>query len=272
MFSTFKKIVAYRELLLILAWKDISVRYKQAYFGIAWAVLKPTMLMAIFTVVRSFVGIDSGTVPYPVLTFAALMPWVLFQEATSAGVLSVTSNAALVRKIYFPREVLPLAAVVTKLFELAVNCIMLIALMLYYDIGVSAHIFWAPVYIGVTLVFGLGIALFGAALNVHYRDVASFLPVCISLLMYCSPIIYPLSLVQKTLLENNAAGEFSALLYKLYCMNPLVGIISSFQSVVLRSEAPDLAATMPGVAVAFLTFFLGYMYFKRAEKLFADVI
>ena len=111
----------YRELIAVLAWKNIVLRYKQAYLGVAWSVLKPIMLVAIFTIVRSFVGIDSGNIPYPILTFAALMPWILFQESASEGVTSVVGNANLIRKIYFPREVFPLTSVVTKTVEFGIN-------------------------------------------------------------------------------------------------------------------------------------------------------
>ena len=178
----------------------------------------------------------------------------------------------LIRKIYFPREVFPLAAVLTKIFELLINCLMLAALMIYYKIPLSVHILWAPLFIFYTLILGLGTSFFGAAMNVYYRDVTSFLPVAVSLLMYCSPIIYPLSLVKKTLLVNQAAGEFSGLLYKIYCYNPLVGIINGFQAVVLRNENPEWMVILPGMIVTIVIFFLGYAYFKRAEKFFADVI
>src|SRR3569833_1237788 len=117
MIKTMTNLVAYRELMLALAWKNITVRYKQAYLGITWAILKPLMLVLIFTLVKSFVGIDSGDIPYPVLTFAALMPWIFFQEAASEGVNSVVGNANLIRKIYFPHEIFPLTSVVTKLVE-----------------------------------------------------------------------------------------------------------------------------------------------------------
>ena len=118
MISAIKNLIDYRELIAVLAWKNITVRYKQAYLGIGWAVLKPIALMLVFTLVRSFIGFPTGNVPYPVLAFAALMPWIYFQESASEGVLSVVGNAGLIRKIYFPREVFPLTSVMTKLVEL----------------------------------------------------------------------------------------------------------------------------------------------------------
>src|ERR1700730_13770340 len=121
MFNVSKTLIEYRELMWALAWKNIVVRYKQAYLGLAWAILRPVMLMLIFTLVRAFVEIDSGGVPYPILTFAALMPWMLFQDATSEGVSSIVQNSNLIRKIYFPREVFPLTAVTSKLVEFAIT-------------------------------------------------------------------------------------------------------------------------------------------------------
>jgi len=121
MSKTSTSLFAYRELMLALAWKNITIRYKQAYLGLVWAILKPVMLMVIFTLVRSFIGIETEGIPYPVLTFAALLPWIFFQESASEGINSVTSNAALIKKIYFPREVFPLTAMITKTVELSIS-------------------------------------------------------------------------------------------------------------------------------------------------------
>lgn len=262
----------YRELIAALAWKNIIVRYKQAYLGIFWAVLKPVMLMTIFTLVRSFVGIDSGNIPYPILTFAALIPWVFFQESASEGVSSVTSNAALIKKIYFPREVFPLTAMVTKLVELTISFFILAGLMIYYQMMPTIYALWAPVIILYTMIVALTISFFGAAVNVYYRDMAQALPVALSLAMYLSPVIYPLSLVQKKLLTEQAAGEYSELLYKLYTLNPLAGIIDSFQRVLLKGIPPDFDAMLPGFLLTICILPLSYLYFKRAENWFADVI
>src|SRR6202171_676774 len=135
MSTAFRTLIDYRELIAVLVWKNITVRYKQAYLGIGWAVLKPLTLMLVFTLVRSFVGIPSGNVPYPILAFAALMPWIFFQESASEGVLSVVGNAGLIRKIYFPREVFPIMATMTKLVELCINVIILAGLMVLVGMG-----------------------------------------------------------------------------------------------------------------------------------------
>ena len=267
-----KNLFEYRELLFTLAWKNMSVRYKQAYLGIAWAVIKPVTLMLIFTLVRSFVGIDSGSVPYPILTFAALMPWIFFQESASDGVNSVVGNTALIKKIYFPREIFPITSVATKLIELAVNFIVLAGLMAWYGMAPSVYILWVPLIILYTVLAALTVSFFGAALNVYFRDVGQALPVLLSLVMYASPVIYPLQLVKNKLLVQQAAGEWSGWLYTLYTLNPLAGIIDAFQNVVLRGQAPDTIALLPGAVLVAVLLPLSYLYFKRAEAYFADVI
>lgn len=267
-----KSLWRYRELMWTLAWKNIWVRYKQAYLGIAWAVLKPVALMLIFTLVKSFVGIESGPIPYPILTFAALMPWVLFQEATSDGVNSVVANANLIRKVYFPREIFPLTSVLTKLVELGINFVILAGMMWYYHMAPTAYALWVPLIILYTIICSLTVTLVGAAMNVYYRDVATALPVALSLLMYASPIIYPLKLVQSKLLVHQAAGAWSHALYTLYTMNPMAGIIDAFQRALLHGTAPDFSAIWPGLIVVAALFPVSLALFKRAEAYFADVI
>ncbi len=267
-----KTLFAYRELMGVLAWKNITLRYKQAYMGIAWAVIKPLTLMLIFTLVKSFVGIDSGAIPYPLLTFVALIPWIFFQEATSEGVGSVVGNANLIRKIYFPREIFPLTTVVTKLVELGINMIILAGLMVYYGFMPAATILWVPLLILYVVLASLSIALMGAALNVYYRDITSALPMLLSLMMYASPVIYPLMLVKEKLLVNQAAGVWSDFLYTLYILNPMAGIIDAFQQTILRGAPPELSTLLPGMILVAALLPISYMIFKRAEVYFADVV
>ncbi len=267
-----RNLFAYRELMLTLAWKNIALRYKQAYMGIAWAILKPIVLMLIFVLVKSFVGIESGSIPYPILVFAALMPWTFFQESASEGVTSVVSNAALIKKIYFPREIFPITSVLTKLVELGISFVILAGLMAWYGMVPSVHALWVPLIIVYTMLASLTIAFVGAAINVYYRDMGQALPVLLSLMMYASPVIYPLQLVKDKLLVQKAAGEWSNVLYTLYTLNPLAGIIDAFQNVVLRGMAPDLNAMIPGAVLIAVLLPLSYLYFKRAESYFADVI
>jgi lipopolysaccharide transport system permease protein len=267
-----RNLYEYRELVAELTRKDITVRYKQAYLGIAWAVLRPLALMLIFTLVKSFVGIESGDIPYPILTFAALMPWVFFQDATAEGIASVVKNSSLVRKIYFPREIFPLTAVTTKLVEFGISAFILAALMVWYQMVPTVYILWVPLIILYTLLVSMTIALIGAAINVSYRDVGAALPIMLSLLMYASPVIYPLQLVKDKLLTQQAAGEWSDLFYTIYTLNPLAGIIDSFQNVVLRGQLPDFSSMLPGMVLTIILLPLSYRFFKSQEPYFADVI
>ena len=272
MITAIKNIINYRELIAVLAWKNIAVRYKQAYLGVGWAVVKPLTLMLVFTLVRSFVGIPSGNVPYPILAFAALLPWIFFQQSASEGVMSVVGNAALIRKIYFPREVFPLTSMVTKLVELGINALILAGLMMWYGMTPSIYVSWVPLIIVYTMLVSLSIAFAGAAINVYYRDAGAALPTLLSLLMYASPVIYPLDLVKNKLLVERAAGSWSDVLYTLYTLNPLAGIIDSFQNVVLRGLPPDFLALLPGAILVAIALPISYLFFKRAESHFADVI
>jgi len=272
MLQIVKNLYTYRELIAALTWKNIVIRYKQAYLGILWAVLKPIMLMLVFTLVKGFVGIETEGLPYPLITFAALIPWVFFQESVSEGVNSVTSNATLIKKIYFPREVFPLTAMVTKMVELLISFAILAAMMVYYRVVPSIYTLWIPVLILYTMIVALTISFFGAAMNVYYRDIAQAIPIALSLLMYGSPVIYPLSLVQKKLLVEQAAGEWSNSLYTLYTLNPLVGIIDGFQTALIKASQPDFTVIYPGLALILAILPFSYWFFKRAENWFADVI
>ena len=272
MISAVRNIVSYRELITALAWRNIAVRYKQAYLGIAWAIIKPVALMLIFSLLKSIVGMDTGTVPYAILTFTALLPWMLFQEAATDGVSSVVRNAHLIKKVYFPREVFPLTAVLTKLIEFAINYVVLLAMMAYYDIFPSLYALWVPLLVVYTVLVALCIAFIGAALNVYYRDVGNALPLALNLLMYASPVIYPLPLLQDKLLVHRVAGEWSSALYTLYTANPLAGLIDAFQRVMLKGEPPDLYGMLPGMLVVAAVLPLSYLVFRRAESWFADVV
>jgi lipopolysaccharide transport system permease protein len=272
MFQIAKTAVAYRELLAIMAWKQIIVRYKQSYLGLVWAVLKPTLLMLVFTLLNSFVTINHSAIPYPVLSFTALLPWIFFQESLSEGVSSVVSNAQLIRKIYFPREVFPLAGVVTKVVDFAINAAILALMMVIFHVAPSATIAWVPLLLVYTIMASLGVAFLGAAINVFYRDMGTMLPIVLQLMMYASPVIYPMSLVKQKLLDDQVAGAWSPLIYDLYRMNPLAGIIDGFQRTILFGQAPDMGVIWPGLVVVLFLLPMGFAIFKRAEQYFADVV
>jgi lipopolysaccharide transport system permease protein len=267
-----KTLFTYRELLAIMAWKQITVRYKQSYLGLVWAILKPVTLMLIFTLLNSFIVISNGTIPYQVLSFTALLPWIFFQESISEGVSSVVSNQQLIRKIYFPREVFPLTGVMTKLVEFVINAIVLGGLMFHFGVVPASTVVWVPLLLLYTIMASLAVAFTGAALNVFYRDVGTMLPIILQLLMYASPVIYPMSMVREKLLEQHVAGAWSGVLYDLYRINPLAGIIDGFQRTILFGQAPDILVIWPGLLAVLLLLPISFSIFKRAEQYFADVV
>ncbi len=262
----------YRDLLRVLTWKNIVLRYKQSHLGLAWVVLRPLMLVGIFMVVRSFVGIDSGAVPYALLTYCAMVPWIFFQEAASDGVGSVVNHASLIRKIYFPREIFPIASLLTKCVELVVGAVILALMMLWFQWAPGWHALWAVPLLLYTMLVALTISFAGAALNVFSRDMSQGVPLLLSLGMYLSPVMYPLELVRAALLDRQAAGPASDWLYTLYTVNPMTGAITGIQDAVLRNQAPDWAVLAPGAVLVAVLLPMSYLFFKRAEAYFADVI
>jgi lipopolysaccharide transport system permease protein len=272
MIAVMKDLYRYRELIAVLAWKQIIVRYKQSYLGLAWAVLKPVTLMLVFTLLNSLVNISRGDIPYQVITYTALLAWIFFQESTSDGVISIVANAGLIRKIYFPREIFPITGVITKLVEFLINAMVLAGLMAFYHVAPSPTVIWVPLLLVYIILAALAIALAGAALNVFYRDIGTALPIILQLVMYGSPIIYPMSLVQEKLLQEQAAGRWSDLLYFVYTLNPLAGIIDAFQRTILFDKSPDLGTMWPGMLLTALLLPLSYAAFKNAERHFADVV
>ncbi len=267
-----KNVFWYRELIAVMAWKQIIVRYKQSYLGLLWAVLKPLILMLVFTLLNSFIGIPTGNIPYPVVAFAALVPWVFFQESTSEGVGSIVNNALLIRKIYFPREVFPITGVMTKLVEFFINLFVLACLMLYFNVAPAATLVWVAAILLYIILASLTVALVGGALNVFYRDIGTMLPILLQLMMYASPVIYPMSLVKQKLLVGHAAGDWSEFLYRLYTFNPMAGIIDAFQRAVLYGQPPDWDVMWPGMLLTAVLLPVSYATFKRAERYFADVV
>lgn len=267
-----KSIYEYRDLLRVLVWKNVTLRYKQSHLGLLWLVARPLMLVGIFMVVRSFVGIDSGNVPYALLTYCAMVPWVFFQEAASDGVGSVVGHANLIKKIYFPRVVFPLASLLTKTVDLAVGVCILALMMVWFQWAPGWQALWALPLLVYAMLVTLTISLVGAALNVFSRDMSQGVPLLLSLGMYLSPVIYPLELVRTALLERQAAGAASDWLYLLYTLNPMTGVITGIQDAVLRNHPPDWQVIGPGAILVLVLLPLSYLFFKRAEAYFADVI
>jgi lipopolysaccharide transport system permease protein len=256
----------YRELFYILAWRDISVRYKQTVIGVAWALLQPLLTMLIMTIVFGKVaGLPSeGSAPYAIMVFAAMLPWYFFSAALSSASQSLVGNANLISKVYFPRLIIPAAAVVTAFADFLISFGILIAMMLWFQYWPSWQILTLPLFIGIAFLAALGPGLFITALNVKYRDFRYVIPFLVQFGLYASPVGFSSTVIREKLGEP---------LFLIYSLNPMVGVIDGFRWAILRGETqiflPGFLLSL-GVVAAMLV--LGISYFRKTEKSFADVI
>jgi lipopolysaccharide transport system permease protein len=251
----------YRELLYFLAWRDISVRHKQTLLGVAWILMRPLLTMIVFTVVfGKLANLPSGLVPYPILVFAAMLPWQLFAAAVTESGNSIVNNGSMISKVYFPRMIIPLSAAMVCLVDFLVSAVLLAILMAWYGQTPDWHILTLPLFIALALALSMGVGLWVAALNVKYRDVRFIVSFGIQLGLYVSPV-----------------GFSSAVIPDrwrcLYSLNPMVGVIDGFRWALL---ADGTALYGPGllvsVLVAFSLLFSAIIHFRKTEKSFADDI
>lgn len=250
----------YRELLYFLAWRDVKVRYKQAALGVAWAVLQPLLTMVIFSVIfGQLAKLPSDGVPYPVFSFAALLPWQLFAGALQRAGTSLVGNSNLLTKVYFPRLVIPISAVLAGLVDFAISFLVLFGLMLYYGIAPTWAVLALPLFVLLALLTALAVGLWLSALNVQYRDVQHLIPFLVQAWLYASPVAYSLALIPD--------GKWRA----VYALNPLVGVIQGFRWALLGGSPPDVLAAV-SIAMVALLLVTGLFYFRRMEKTFADVV
>ena len=250
----------YQELLYFLVWREVKVRYKQTALGIAWAMLQPLMTMVIFTVIFGmFVNIPSDGLAYPIFAYTALLPWTYFGEAITRSSVSLVSDANLIRKVYFPRLIMPLAAVVSPAVDFVLSFLLLLGMMAWFGIAPSWRVLTLPFFLFLALVTALSVSLWLSALNVRYRDVRHTIPFLVQFWMYASPVAYSASLVP----------ERWRLLYGL---NPIAGVIEGFRWALLGKASPDLALIMASAGMVMALLIGGLVFFKRMERTFADVI
>lgn len=249
----------YRELLYFLVWRDVKVRYKQATIGAAWAVLQPLGTMLVFVVVFSyFAKMPSDGIPYPIFAFTALLPWTYFATAVSQAGGSLISEAQLLKKIYFPRLIVPIAAATVPIIDFAVSFVILLGLMLWYGITPSLAVLMLPVFLALSVMTALAVGLVLSALNVQYRDVKYTIPFLVQFWMFASPVIYPVSLVPEQWRW-------------LYGLNPMVGVIEGFRWVLLGTPSPDFVVMGITALVVAGLLFGGMVFFRNMERRFADV-
>jgi lipopolysaccharide transport system permease protein len=249
----------YRELLYFLIWRDVKVRYKQTALGVAWVVMQPLLPTLIFTIfLGTLARVPSDGAPYALFVFAGLMPWTFFSTAVTGSGGSIVGSANLITKVYFPRMIIPAAAVCGRLVDFLMSFAVLGGLLLYYQVPPTRQLLWLPVLVALLTLLAVSVGMWASAVNVKYRDVGVALPALVQFWMFASPVVYPASLVP---------GRWRW----LYALNPLVGILEGFRSA-LFGRPLDLAALAfsAGLTLALLVY--AAYTFRRMEKGFADVV
>lgn len=249
----------YRELLASFTMRDIKIRYKQTALGFLWAIIQPLFMMLIFTIIfGGFAKIPSDGIPYPLFSFAALLPWMLFSEGLTRSTMSMVSNANIMTKVYFPRLIMPISGILSPLVDFAVSISILVLMMGYYGFVPTLNVVFLPLFILLALATSLGIGLWLSALNVKYRDFQYTVPFIIQIWMYASPVVYPASMLPEAIRP-------------LYGLNPMAGVIEGFRWALLGTEIPgSMIFVSVGVVVVLLV--SGMFYFRKMEQYYADIV
>jgi len=250
---------AYRELLYFLIWRDLKVRYKQTMLGVAWVIMQPLIMATVFTIfLGRFARIPSAGVPYLLLVFTGLVPWMFFSSAVITSGNSVVGSAHLITKVYFPRLVVPLSAIGGRLVDFAISSLVLAGLMYYYRVDLTWKLATVPIFVLLLTALAFGVGSLTAAWNVKYRDVSIMLPVIVQVWMFVTPIVYPLDIVPSRWRS-------------VYSLNPLVGLIEGFRAVLLN-RALNLQALLFSTAITSALVIYALFVFRRMERDFADVV
>jgi len=250
----------YRGLLYFLIWRDIKVRYKQTVLGAAWAIIQPFFTMVIFSIFfGGLAKIPSDGIPYPLFSFAALVPWTFFANGLRLSSGSLVGSASLISKVYFPRLVIPIATVLSGIVDFLLAFAVLILMMLFYGSVPTAAIVWLPLLLLLALITALGVGLWLTAMNVQFRDIAYLVPFLVQAWMFATPIAYPSSLLTEPWRT-------------LYGINPMVGVVEGFRWALLGTETAPGPVIFVSALVALLLLISGLFYFRRMERSFADVV
>ena len=250
----------YRELLYFLAWRDIKARYAQTVFGIGWAIIQPLFTMVIFTVIfGKFARMPSDGLPYPIFAYTALIPWTYFARSIERGGHSLVGEAGLVKKVYFPRLVLPISATIGGFLDFIISFGVLFGMMAWYGFRPNWGMLALPLFLVLILVTALSVSLWLSSLNTRYRDIGYVIPFLTQVWMYASPVVYPVSVVP----------ERWRLLYSL---NPMTGVIEGFRWALLGKKSPDFIIMALSMTAVLFIFLAGLVYFKRTERTFADIL
>jgi lipopolysaccharide transport system permease protein len=256
----FGELWQYRELALTFVWRDLKVRYKQTAIGVAWALLQPFVTMVVLTLIfGKFAKFPSQNLPYPIFLYSAQLPWTYFQSSFTGASSSVSINSQLVTKIYFPRVLLPAAAIVVPFVDFLLASTILAGMMVYYHVGVGTAVLLAPLFILLAAITALGTGMLFSVANVRFRDVPYVIPFLVQIWFYCSAIVFPLD-------------SLKAKWQWILSLNPMTGVITGFRWALVGTPAPNAGQFALSVAVAGLLFVFGLATFRRYETRFADTI
>lgn len=251
----------YRELLYFLTWRDIKVRYKQTVLGAAWAIIQPFMTMIVFSLFfGGLARIPSDGVPYPVFSYAALVPWTFFANGLSMSSNSLVGSANLIKKVYFPRLVIPISTVFAGVVDFVLAFVVLLLMMLLFDIVPTGNIIFLPLFLLLAFITALGVGLWLSAMNVQFRDVRYTVPFLTQFWMFITPIAYPSSLIENEVLRT------------IYGINPMAGVVEGFRWALLGTDSAPGPIILVSSLAALILFISGLFYFRRMEKTFADVV
>ncbi|MBV9543206.1 MAG: ABC transporter permease [Chloroflexi bacterium] len=248
----------YRELAYLLGWRDVTIRYKQTVFGAAWAIIQPFLMMVAFSIFfGQLARVPSNGIPYPIFSYAALLPWNYFSQSMMRASNVLVSSSSLITKVYFPRMLLPISSVLSPLFDFAVAFILLLAMMVYYQVWPTPAMMAVPVLLAVAVMASLGVGMWMSALNVDYRDFSNVLPFLVQVWMFATPVAF-----SSTLLEEPWRT--------LYGLNPMTGVIEGFRWALLGQE-PMFVQMLISVVVSITLMVTGAFYYRRTERTFADI-
>jgi len=256
-----KDLWLYRELIYFLTWRDLKVRYKQSVLGILWAILKPFMNMVIFSIIfGTLAKIPSDGIPYPIFSYTGLLPWGFFAAALEVSARSMLQSGGMVSKIYFPRIIVPLSSVFANLVDFLIAFVILIGMMFYYQIVPTINILWLPLFLLLAMIAAIGVGLWFSALLVMYRDVNYMLPFITEIWKFLSPVVYSATMIPEKW-------------QWLYSVNPMAGVVSGFRWALLgKPETISLPSIAISAGISLVIFISGLYFFRRMERVFADMI